>query len=270
MPETVDVSDILASTKVELPSADLLSKEGSNPAKILLFGPSGSGKTHALAALVEAGERLFVVSTEPGGNGLVTLKHFFEALGTPELLTSIFRVDPTTYSACNEILRDPLKAYPALKKFSPTVIVWEGFSTFQLTQIDLEVMPDMLRPQDRFDYWDRIRRGTIRIHDRFLACGQGQWHHILTCHEDDPTEREGAGAADKKRALVQGSAKKAVYAGYDLILRMYVEEDLLDASKRTFRYQTGAVDRVEVKNRGFDIPSAGEMDMKEIWKKIRF
>lgn len=252
--------------------------------KNMFFGTSGSGKSFALVALLLAGERLFIVSSDPGGDGLLTVQNELIRLGRRDLLKAYKKVNVPSYKVALALWTDPYRWYKApLDALDPTVVVWEGFSYLQTQGIDEEVMPDDLRASkdegvDPYVFWDKVRRATIRIHDKFLNShgraadgSQKLWHHILTCHQTDPKEDKVSGII-KTKAQIQGQAFKAVQGAYDLVLQMYVRQGLmLGADESPYRYRcVGGSDEFEVKSRGFDLgfDENGETaaDFAKVWE----
>lgn len=260
---------------------------GDDPAgfflKDMFYGVIGSGKTYAFVAMLEAGERLFVVSSDPGGDGLLTVQNELIRRGRRDLLKNYLKVNIATYKQGLALWTDPYRWYSKeLAKLDPTVVIWEGFSYFQTVAIDEEVMPDNLRASkeegmDPFEFWDRVRRATTRVHDKFLKChgraedgSQKLWHHVLTCHQGDPREEKSTGLL-KTKAAIQGQAAKMISAAYDLVIQMYVKQGLgLEEGESPYRYRcVGASEEFEVKSRGFDLgfDGAGEMpaDFAKVW-----
>jgi hypothetical protein len=177
-----------------------------------------------------------------------------------------------------------------LRAFRPTVKFWDGFSVFQLNQVDLEVMPDKLRPKklvdptggelpdsmDPFEYWDKIRRATTRAHTKFLHAtygGNPGWHTILTAHQNEEKDKKG-NPLGSYRASIMGASRNAVLAEYDLVINTSLEDKMKMVGKKiqttseyTYRLK-GSSAKVEVKNRGFDLPGEMPADFREVWKVI--
>lgn len=286
----------------KMPSGAFLGEEDPS-VKIALFGPPGSGKTRVIVDLLLLGERLFVVSSDPGGNGLATVRNELKRLKRLDLLKNIFYVDVTEFVPMVALWNDPYKHYgDALKKLDPTIAMWEGFSSFQVQSIDEYVMPDQLRPEkggdDKYDYWDKVRRASMRVHGKFLAArgrvvvdgkyvtevddetGESYyvtypWHHILTCHEQ---EAQDANSQQKRKASpdrpwVQGQASKMIEAAYDLIIQTSLDEDEFDfasgTTKLVYKYRVSAPSKeTRVKSRGYDLPSEFPASMSRVWKEV--
>lgn len=251
--------------------------------KLALFGPPGSGKTLSFVDLLEAGERLFILSTDPGGNGLETVRNELKRRDREDLKKQIFYVDLFNYPDVLALWSDPYKYFDeALTKLDPTIAVWEGFSAFQVHLVDEYIMPDELRPEkelglDPFVYWDKVRRATQRVHGKFLATHGREhgWHHILTCHESDPQDEDlkQKKAAKKRRAWIVGQSAKLVEAAYDLIIQCYSEEEFdpnTMTSKLKYQYRLrGVSDNVSVKSRGYAVDDTMPASMATLWKAVK-
>lgn len=263
-------------------------QRGASPwRKVCVYGPIGTGKTMTLAELLLAGERIFALVTD---EGLVTIENHLRRVGRLELIDNLLYVVAREYKAVNQILAKLDDYYgDALRDLKPTVKVWDGFSVFQTIGVDTEVMPDKLKAKkitdaqgnetddslDPFAYWDKIKRGTGRIHDKFLGAtyhGNPGWHTLLTCHEDEDKDRTGK-PLGKFHPEIKGGGRKSVLAEYDLVVRTKKDESqvLIDGKlekRYSYSYQLEGANNVEVKNRGWDLPPEMPADFGRVWRTV--
>lgn len=269
---------------------------GSEGRKILLFGPSASGKTFGLVDLIAHGERLLVISTEQGGNGLDTVRNELARRGTPELFEERVRIlDPKTHEQTQRLFSKTKVDgkyqpqlyfdYPEIKDFRPTTLVWEGLTDFQDTQVHRHLVGD----QDIADvyadarhYWGDLGKHTSLMHGDFLNLTDPDydWNHILTVHEKE------VWATDDKGNRVKGATKplKITYklsgsfdpkAAYDLVIRVRrdTKTDLsnpMGAPLVIHTYQvTAGAEKADVKKRGYDLPDEFPADMVRVWKQVK-
>lgn len=251
--------------------------------KVALTGHVGTGKTAALVDLLLAGERLFILCTD---QGLVTVENRLRDAGHPELIDNIMHVEARDYKTVNAILLTLEESYGnALRAFKPTVRVWEGFSVFQQVSVDFEIMPDKLRPKkvtasdgseaddsmDPRSYWDKVRRATMRVHDRFLAMtyeGNPGWHTILTCHEDEDKDQKG-NPLGRFHMAIQGGGRRSVAGEYDLILRTLKRETVgAGGRKFTYHYEVESAKFPDLKQRGFGLEGEMPADFGKVWAVV--
>src|SRR5689334_7362646 len=101
-----------------------LNPEGDDPVKLLLFGPIASGKTFLIVGLLLEGERVFVVSSDFGGDGLITVKNELRRIGRLDLLANLRGLNLATYEDIADFWEKPLTFAPTILDFDPTVIMW--------------------------------------------------------------------------------------------------------------------------------------------------
>lgn len=291
------VTAVLGSKKVAMPRAG----GGTAGHKILFFGPINSGKTFALADLIHhCGERLLVVSTEQGGNGLVTVRNELAKRGVPELYEKgIFSIDPVNYEqtrvAFSKVKGVDGKYYPALydhypelREFKPTTLVWEGLSNFQSSHVFNHLLGDSSDIEDVYPdprkFWGEVGRIMRLAHYDFqtLSDPDYDWNHILTVHDKEEWAKDEKGnrakGATKPLSItfnLAGSAGNDIGSAYDLVIRTRKDEKTnmanpMGAPIITHMYQVSAgSEKATVKNRGFNLPDEFPADMVRVWKEVK-
>lgn len=210
---------------------------------ILLVGKPGSGKTNALAQLVLAGYKLFIVSTDAGGdNGINTIKAQVIAAGKDlEYLRAHLRwvhVDIGDQvgegrSALLEFLKD-LRKEGAFGEFTPDVLVWEGLSNYQANYIVDEFDADD-GSVDNFKQWGKISTATVRDLEYFFKIPVP--YRIVTCQEGQKSVKVKVGVdaqgkpimedrrVDTGGAAIKTGALRSVLAAFDLVILLNTDAD---------------------------------------------
>lgn len=219
---------------------------------LLLFGTPGTGKTYLLAKLVELGEKLMVITTDAGGDVAInTIKaHIIRVKGedAQEWLKAHLRFIHVPVGeqvgegrdALSEWFKDAQKdPNHDLWRFSPTVLVWEGFSSYQQNYI-VDEFDDSEGAVENFKQWGKIRTATIRDSEIFFKMASKQYPYlvrIVTCLEGTKkvmvkvgTDKEGKpileGVVQKTGApQLQTSAKEMFNAAFDGVIRLDREGD---------------------------------------------
>lgn len=275
------------------PKAKKLSEPQATTFKALLFGPTGSGKTYAIKGLLEHGFKVLVISTDMGGDGLVTVKTALRMDGHAELLENCTSIVLTNYDEVIAFLNRPEDIYPEIYTDSPDWLVWDGFSSFQQTLLSDkigEMEPARQEGKEVSDArdsglqlelqdWGMVRNGTIRNLDKFLKLHNrktGQvWHKIVTCLEGIKTVRSGSGInstttyTDAKEPMLQGSAAKLIGPAFDLILNTRIMAGAKEDEKRAFKYVCAGHDSLAgPKTRGIILNPIEPADFFDLWDKI--
>ncbi len=273
------------------PRVKKLSEEQAITFKALLFGPTGSGKTYAIKGLLEHGFKVFVISTDIGGDGLMTVKNAMR--DRPDLQANCSSVVLGTYSEVVDFLDKPESVYPEIYTDDPDWIIWDGFSSFQANLLADEI--GQMTParseggkevsearesglQLELQDWGMVRAGTVRNLDKFLKLHNRRtgkvWHKLVTCLEGMKTIRSGSGAqatttyTDSKEPMLQGSALKLVGPAFDLILNTRIVASQDDAP-RAYAYVCAGHDSLAgPKTRGLTLHSVEGGDFYYLWKKI--
>jgi hypothetical protein len=259
------------------PTAYKLSEPRAQWLKVLLYGHIGTGKTEALSGLLLNGERLAVITTDFGGNGMRTITERMKQLGRQELLDNVYGVDLTEYLHVTEFLKDPKSFLPDLDSFDPTVLVWEGFSNFQLTLLDEYILSfesaesdAALRSEGLFatrQDWAGMKRGTMRALNAFLNLhGPNRtWHKFVTCHEAKPAMEE-ATKKIQSSALLQGAAQTMIGGAFDLVIQTFIKENAAGKPEYFYRLQPG--EKATAKVRGFKVEPVEAANMENLWKRL--
>lgn len=265
------------------PRVKKLSEEQATTFKALLFGPTGSGKTYAIKGLLEHGFKVLVISTDMGGDGLVTVKMALRNEGKANLLENCASIVLSNYTEVMTFLNTPEAVYPEIFTDALDFLVWDGFSSFQQTILSDEIgqMTPVLTGdktvsdardsglQLELQDWGMVKAGTIRALDKFLKLNNrktGQvFHKLVTCLEGIKAVRTGKGIdtvttyTDAHEPMLQGAAAKLVGPAFDIIINTRIE--VVD-SVRTFRYLTGT------KTRGLILETSEPGDFYSLWHKI--
>jgi hypothetical protein len=263
------------------PKAYSLADEEADAPKIMLYGPSGVGKSFFLLGPILAGERVFVLSTDFGTNGLITIKNELKRLGRRDLLKNLRGIDLNTYEDVESLFENPLELVPDFYQFDPGVIAWEGFSYFNGTILDEYILKHApgaanageLR-QSGFTHttqdWQGMHRGTMRPLGKFFALQTltRRPAKILTCMErGDLDVNELSGNKAEKTVLVQGGARKQMGGGFDVIM-VAASKETSEGVEYFYRCK-GDSSKYLVKARGYNLQPIEPADPERIWRVIR-
>lgn len=252
------------------PQAAKLSDDGT--VKVGVFGPLGSGKTKFLEGPLYCGERVLAISTDFGGNGLLTLTNGFRKAGREDLCGNLMNVDLSEYEHVIEFLEKPDLYVPGLDEFDPTVFAWDGFSTFNIDLLDeySEKFPDKVEglKRDKWGHWADVKRATMRSMRKFfgfrLPNGK-KLHKIMTFVEAKADNNELTNVTEKA-PMIQGGAKDLSTGGFDVVLNCYSEEK--DGELKFFYRCQGASGKYAVKNRDFPLKAVEAADPTAVWKVL--
>jgi len=276
--------DLLAAAKARTtskrpkPQEFTLDPDGPNLVKLALFGQMNAGKTFFLIGPLLEGERVFVVSTDFGGNGLITLVNELKRIGRPELVANLRGLDLNEYDHVTEFWKKPLEYAPTLEEFKPTVIVWEGLSPFQMVIVDEYILSHAPGADKSGELrhagfthtqqdWQGMKRGLMRPLDDFIAFmlpDGSRPHKIATFHESKLDINEQTQKSEKG-VYLQGAAKSMAGGGFDVILNCFKDEDKEGNVVHKYR-ATGASDKYAVKNRGFALSGVMDADPQKVWR----
>lgn len=260
--------------------------------KLFVYGKGGTGKTFLIVPLLLDGQKVFVMATDVGGDGLSTVEAEMRYLGKEELLKNVVFVTLPDYAAVDTFLKSPDKVWPEIYNWNPDFIFWDGFTNWQQVDLQEEVEQDedVMRAMDNgspLKYWGAIKRETQRMYDRFLNLHNKKdgklWHKAVTCLEDDKhTEEQLKGITsevEKMRTpkqgrgpMVQGAAAKLMIPGSDLVLRTLkkVRKAKVEGGEGTkvevsYWYETVGTDKVEAKVRGLKLDPVMPADFGKVW-----
>ncbi len=250
------------------------------PVKVALFGPIASGKTKFLEGPLICGERILSLSTDFGGNGLLTVKNGLKKLGRSELVENVINVDVSVYEDVIEFLDDPVQFFKdiggaeALLQFDPTVFFWDGGSTCQIDYLDeySDRFPDKIASMsgDKYRHWYDIKRATSRMFKKYFALTLSgkPMHKIMTFVEDKQDVNE-ITQVTEKAPLIQGGAKALCTGGFDVVLNCFSEEEKGGSGELKYYYRTKAASgKYAVKNRDFNLKPVEEASPERIWRLL--
>jgi hypothetical protein len=250
--------------------------------KILAYSESGAGKTLAIVGFLRAGLKVFVFSTDIGGNGLSSVREALKAQQLEHLMANVVYVEVSDYETSVMFLDNPDIIEVGgvnLRAWNPDIIVWDGFSNWQenhLCGYILDMDPlggdksSELRKEglvgELMDY-NAVRRGTLKAIDKFLNLhgADGKvWHKYVTCLTDLKA-REDAGGTPKKMPLLVGSARTYMGPAFDLILEMTAKST---GNKIEYKYKCNIGGNSMSKKRGLNVNTEEDGDMFKLWQKI--
>lgn len=268
-------------------------------AKVALFGNQGTGKTYTIVALLKMGFKVVVLSTDLGGNGLLTIRLALKQEGLLHLLDNCRFIQLKGFDDVNDFLDDPKAFAEDFYTWSPDFLFWDGFSNFQGNDLKEYVgagaeamagkkaddMADIRVQGFRFEIkdYEPLNNATLRLLDKFLGLNNKETgqiiHKIVTMMEsirskpkssDNPTA--GAQYVDEKKPLLSGQSGILSGAAFDLIIRCSVEtgrDDSADSGEaRKYWYITEGNQNVAAKKRGFKLPAKMEADFSTLWKDV--
>jgi len=246
------------------------------PVKLAIYGHTGTGKTYFLRGPLEHGEKVFVISTDFGSNGLLTLQNYytFKDPSKAYVLENLAFVEFSSYEEVEKFLESPA---PYFEDFLPTVVVWEGFSTFNVDMLDeyilkipssIEKVGEMrhLGLQSTQQDWYAVKRGTVRALRKFLALANPDGSvpdKILTSLESTP-EVDPLTRKVERSFLVHGSGRALIGPAFDVILETYKEE-ADDGTIKYFYRAEGASDKYTLKSRGWPLQPVEPADPVRLW-----
>lgn len=262
--------------------------------KGLFFGPTGSGKSRTILGLVLHGLKVFVISTDIGGEGLATVELELRRMGRQDLLENITVVVLSTYEEVDLFVNDPTKIYSSFYDEGFSFIFWDGFSGFQQNALsdyiakmtpvggDSREISDGREAGLVFEQtdWGAVKTGTLRNLDKFLKLYNlktGEvYNKIVTCLEGIKSTKTGTGTnaqtvyVETKEPMLQGAAQKLIGPAFDLIINTrIVSPEGKEDGRRSYKYICRGHDEVSgAKTRGLDLPAVMDGDMYKLWGEI--
>mgnify|MGYP007100091325 CR=1 FL=1 len=244
-----------------------------------LVGKPGSGKSDAVARLILSGLKVFMLSTDSGGdNGINTVKAQVLAAGkTLEYLMEHFRwahvdIGDAVGEGRNALLeylkflRDPAN----FGDFTPTVLVWEGFANYQANYI-VDEFDDMEGGVDNFKQWGKISTATVRDLEYFFKVPV--LYKIVTCQEGQKSTKVKVGVdakgqpimedrrVDTGGAALKTGALRSVLAAFDVVIRLGVDNG-------KYMYYIKNVGDNEGKKR-VKLPEEMPADFMKVWDETK-
>ncbi len=225
-----------------------LSDDEATVYKILGYGPTESGKTRMLLGLLLHGFKIFVISTDMGGDGLSTVKIALKKLKREDLMENLTGVVLNDYDLVKSFCDEPADVFPEIYDEDFDFLVWDGFSTFQGVNVSEKVGEDIKPPEkiDKFGDtkelsqgreagvtfeimdWGAVKNMTLRNLDNFLKLNNKKtgkvWHKLLTCLEGKNAVRSGDGFngttsyEDNGKPLIQGAAINFITPAFDIVI----------------------------------------------------
>lgn len=260
----------------------------------MLFGATGSGKTYALAQLALGDEqqnvrplKLLILSTDMGGNGSRTIRAFLREKKREDLLPNIKVVQADTYEEALDFIKDP---YYKLDGFVPDLLVWDGFSFFQLAQLNPYVIEETTNDNsnsqvrdsglglDKMDPgWQAMKNGTIQSAQLFFKIRKPDGSplaKILTATEtatqkpvDSRNPMAGSQFVDTQRALLQGQGGQLIKSAFDFIIRCRaVSINGSEDGDRKFEYVTLPTQNLDAKSRNIKLPNTMIANACQVWR----
>lgn len=274
--------------KIRIRSFTLDDDEG-NWHKIMTFGLWGTGKTYLIVGFLLNGEKVYVINTDLGGNGLRSVERELNKIGRTDLLKNLAYADPKAYDEVEAFLANPAETVNHesfdLWAWAPTVLVWEGYSYFQQVYVDQVVLSMNAIAKDgvsktemrnegifaeQADY-SGIRRLTFRPLNTFLNI-----HNPVTGQRINKyvTFQEAQEKDDKGKVIVGGkifpmlwtNAREYIPAAFDLVLRTFSKSK---GDNTEYFYEAAQNDKTTGKNRGYGLKGVVPADWTSIWAKIK-
>ncbi len=276
--------------KKKLQSVSL--NDDNDALKILMLGHTGSGKTFTMAEILQTlnyelqPTKIFVASTDIGGNGLRSVKERLKQLGRLDLLPNLawfhFRdyEDFATFTTdANNIEVNGASFWD----FNPDLIAWDGAANFQESHIWRYIMDLDPLAKDSTEVrdagvqagqaeWGQIRKCTTLQIDRFVSMQNPngkQVHKLVTCLLDDGKESK-LTKETKQGPLIMGAARDYMGPAFDLILTAQAVMPP-GAKVPSFKYlcEFGA-GKPLAKLRGVTLPKdmLDKADMKSLWEHL--
>ena len=255
--------------------------------KLMFFGNPGTGKTYIIRALLELGFKVFVATTDVGGNGLNAIKIPMKAAGTWEKFRHNLRaIELSGYEEVKEFFVEPEKFSEDIYDWDPDFMFWDGMSGWQ--QIDVSTYVGDMTPERaggkavsdaresglQFEQtdWGQIRNATVRGVDDFCSMRNKKtgkmWHKIATAHESVKSKGAtlGGGFKEGMEPLLQGAGGRIILGAFDLVARTTIVSDPLDedGSRRQFFYILQPHQNLAAKVRGFNLPPKIEANAEKL------
>lgn len=280
-----------------------MAKKASSPqsmgARILMYGHWGSGKNYSLVPLLLSGHKIFLISTDAGGDGNMTVRLALNQAGHPELLDNLIILELNNHEELVEFCTKPeafgLEGFKDIYEFDPDFLVWDGFSNWQQTMLSEWIghqveevaqnskndkfVSELRGAGLRFETpdWGVVRNETVRRIDRFCRLNNKHtgriWHKLVLALEgyrSRPADN-GGGFEETKNPMVQGSASQLSGAAFDLVIRTVskVEKGGSEGSKRSYKYVTEGSQMSAAKRRGLQFPAEMDADFGKVWAEIQ-
>lgn len=269
----------------------LASDRSARVLKLMLFGASGTGKTYGIRELLERGFKIVYITSDIGGDGLLSVEIPLIRTKQAQLLANLAIVEIKGNDEMQSFLKEPAAFFPEIYEFDPDLLFWDGFSGWQ--QIDLmeavgddisatagtnKVVGDMRSAGNKLEMqdWGTVRQATVKAIDAFCGLHNKKtgklWHKIVTCLESIKSKPAGNGSTltETKEPFLSGAGGKFVCAAFDLVLRTVAktEKDEDDAGVRKYYFVVAASQNSASKIRGFELPPVWEKGLGNLWDEL--
>jgi hypothetical protein len=257
--------------------------------KVFIQGHTGTGKTLVASKIAQCLNRegrhnkIFVASTDIGGNGLRSVKDDLVSAGRKDLLDNICYVEFRDYREFKAFTGDPESVVEGFWEWDPDVLFWDGLANFQESHVwryilDLDPLadkPSEVREegvQAGIAEWGQIRRCTILQNDLLLTLHNPNGkriHKVTTCLLDDGKESKLTHEV-KKGPLIMGAARDYIGPAYDAMITTTVFPPKAGSKEPQYRYQCDVTSQWVAKKRGDRIPEEvlASGDGKLLWEHL--
>ncbi len=263
--------------------------ESQDAFRLLVVGHTGSGKTLTLAKALETkndqGEptKIFVASTDIGGDGLRTVKEYLKSIGRPDLLPNLAKYHFRDYEDFAAFTTDANNLEVNGKpfwEFNPDILAWDGVANFQESHVWRYIMS--LDPLSRDSTesrdagvqagqaeWGQIRKTTTLQIDQFASLQNPngkQVHKIVTCLLDSGKESK-LTKETQQGPLIMGAARDYMGPAYDMIVTASGQTPP-GAKEPTYKYTCQIGGKYVAKMRGLLPPKdlLDKADFKGLWE----
>ena len=264
------------------PVPHTMGEGGVNPVKLGMYGHTGTGKTFFNIGPLACGERIYVLSADFGSNGLVTLENYYRHFEPEKMKESLARVrflELDNYTDTEGFLQSPRDYDSEIEKFDPTVLEFEGFSSFNIDILDEHILAHAPGADGAGDLrkagfthtqqdWQGMKRGTLRVLRYFLSwhLGDKPIHKILTSLESAPDVNDLTNKTERTM-LIHGTARNLMGPAFDVILECFKREGS-EGLEYCYRCD-GTSDKFLVKGRGFQLEPIEKANPERIWKILK-
>jgi hypothetical protein len=278
------LKDMVAKKKATVerarPQSYSLADETAAPPKVASYSFPGKGKTFLLIGMLLNGERVFVLSTDFGSNGLATVRNELKRIGRSDLLVNVRGIDLSDYDDIEQFCLTPSEFAPGIAEWKPTVMTWDGFTSFNVDIVDEHILKHTPGAENAGELryagfthtqqdWSGTKRGTVRTLRKFLASSIPDvppMAKYVTCLEAPKADIDPLTGKPQRHPLIQGSARGLFGPGFDVITQMYSEDQ---DGKIKYFYRFEGDEKYLVKSRGYPLKPVEEADPVRIWKIIR-
>ncbi len=256
--------------------------------KLLVQGHTGTGKTLFLSGIAQCvgpdGHplRIFVASTDIGGNGLRSVKEQLASVGREDLIANVHYVEFSDYETFAAFTTNPDDVVDGFWAWDPDVICLDGLANLQESHIWRYILSlDPLAKdaaetrtegvQAGMAEWGQIRRCTILQIDQFLMLHNPNGkkvHKLVTVLLDDGKESKLTHEI-KKGPLILGAARDYIGPAFDAIITA-IASSKPGSKDVQYSYRCDITGNSVAKIRGLKLPEAilAKADSKALWETL--